>query len=218
MPRRFAAVARAPGAPQPVPASAGSPRAGSRPTVGKHTATSLEPYRSAAKSHSSGPTAVPVEFDRDDYNRLFTKDENGKLILQYARLYALDIATQIITGFVEIESSFKSQFSVATESIPLEDIGGLPNRSDEWKAKYGKRKIRIRVTGEFMHRAKPSGFLVNMSIEALFVTGTDRGFSPVFQEVLGFIPLKNLAPPAVAPDPDTPSPPSVSPDDASRTA
>lgn len=162
------------------------------------------------------PTNSPtfVQFGPDDFHHLFHKDTNGTTIIQYARLYAMDIATQIVTHFAEAEDSMKPEFDVATEAIALETIQGLPSASDEWKTKYGKQKIRIRVRGNFIIHAKPLGFLITMSIEGL--SALDRGFKAVFQDIIGFVPIKKPGPPST-PDSEEPAP-SVSPDDADRSA
>lgn len=186
-------------------------------SIGKRTNViplDQKPYRHLKQSAGSATNQASAEIGQGDFGRLFGQDENGKLIVQYARIYALDIATQIINHYAETPDDFQPHFDVATDSIVIGSISGLPSANDEWKSRYGRLKIRIRVVGTFIELAKPQGFLVTMSIEGLFGADSKQTFKPVLNEIVGAVPLKKEEP-SVAPPPN-PDPPSVAPESANH--
>lgn len=214
MSARFAAPTQVPGRALRTGTVAVPEKQPSRAGIGKQTNAMpighLYPTQAttAAIGHDSASSA------EDHYTQLFSNDENGKTIVQYARIYALDIATQHVNHYAETPADFKPTFDVATRSFTIAEIQGLPSTSAEWKARYGAHKIRIRVVGTYSKLSTPPGFLVTFSIEGSFGASAEQTFKPVFSQVLDLLELKMPEEPSDAPPSRDLGPPSVDPENA----
>lgn len=215
MATRFARSTHAPGKSQLIDNtvfSAGVPASG----IGKLTRSMAVGKSGRGNAYPNATAKAAAEPSGRDYDRLFTGDENGKAIVQFAKLYALDIATQIVNHFANTPTAFQSNFDVATEAIILKDVNGLPSVDDAWKTRYGGHTIRIRVRGMFVEMSKPQAFLITMTIEGLVNDQGAQDFKPILNEIVGLVPLRRAAEPAIVPPAEERQQPAIGTDEAER--